>query len=126
MDNLDLVILISIIILFLVLNKTTKVNNIITPIIKKDNVISNKKTDIKEILNQNNNFYKKFITTNINDTELDKLNISKGNITRHTLMEENGGSANYNHLIVNSNISNNLVNYDNSKSTYIKLPYKIK
>jgi hypothetical protein len=128
MDNLDLVILISIIILILILNKVNKVNNVneIIPPIQKTNNIKNKKVDLKQLLNRHNNFYKKFITTKIDDVELNKLSISKGNITRHTVIGENGGSENYNHFIVDSNISNNLINHDNTNSTYRKLPYKIK
>jgi hypothetical protein len=125
MDNLDLVILISIIILILILNKVNKVNEIIPPI-QKTNNIKNKKVDLKQLLNRHNNFYKKFIKTKIDDVELNKLSISKGNITRHTVIGENGGSENYNHFIVDSNISNNLINHDNTNSTYKKLPYKIK
>lgn len=126
MDNLDLVILISIIIIILILNKVNKVNDIKTPIQKNNNVVSNNKVNLKQILNKYNNFYKKFTTTNIDNTELDKLNINKSNITRHTIIGENGGSKNYNNFIVDSKISNNLINHDNAISTYKKLPYKIK
>jgi hypothetical protein len=128
MDNLDLVILISIIILILILNKVNKVHivNESIPPIQKNNNIKNKKVDLKQLLNRHNNFYKKFITTKIDDVELNKLSISKGNITRDTVIGENGGSENYNKFIVDSNISNNLINYDNTNSTYKKLPYKIK
>lgn len=127
MDNLDLVILISIIILILILNlnKVNKVNESIPPI-QKNNNTKNKKIDLKQLLNRHNNFYKKFITSNIDDVEFNKLSISKGNITRDTVIGENGGSQNYKNFIVDSNISNNLINYDNINSTYRKLPYKIK
>lgn len=131
MDNLDLVILISIIILILILNlnlnlnKINKVNESIPPI-QKNNNTKNKKVDLKQLLNRHNNFYKKFITSNIDNVELNKLSISKGNITRDTVIGENGGSQNYKNFMVDSNISNNLINYDNINSTYRKLPYKIK
>ena len=125
MDNLDLVILISIIIIILILNKVNKVNEIKTHI-QKNNVISTNKVNLKQILNKYNNFYKKFTTNNIDNTELDKLNINKSNITRHTIIGENGGSKNYNNFIVDSKISNNLINHNNAISTYKKLPYKIK
>ena len=128
MNNLDLVILISIIILILILilNKVKKIKNIIHPIQKKNNNIQNKKINLKQILNTHNNFYKNFITTNIDDNELEKLNINKGNLSRHTIIGEQGGSKNYNNFTVSSNISNNLINYDNTNSTYKKLPYKVK
>jgi hypothetical protein len=127
MDNLDLVILISIIIIIIILNlnKVNRVNKSIPPI-QKNNNTKNKKVDLKQLLNRHNNFYKKFITANIDDVELNKLSISKGNITRDTVIGENGGSQNYKNFIVDSNISNNLINYDNINSTYRKLPYKIK
>ena len=124
MNNFDLVILISILILILILNKVNKVKKISKikiPIQKKNNIITNNKIDLKKL-----NKYNNFITTNIDDNELDKLNINKGNITRNTIIEEKGGSKNFNNFIINSNISNNLINYDNTKSTYTKLPYKIK
>ena len=128
MNNLDLVILISIIILYIIFNHET-VQKINKSIEKKQIILKNENNDkinLKNILNENKIFYKNFITTKIDDAELDKLNINKGNITRQTIIGEDGGSKRYNNFFIDSNISNNAINYESSHTTYVKMPYQIK
>ena len=106
MEIIDLFILINIIFLIIVLNNSKPIQK---PI-KLDN--QNNNNNLKNILNTNN--------------DLDKININRGSITRDTIIKEDGGSSHYKDYTVNSNISNNSINYDNKYLSYIKLPYNHK
>jgi hypothetical protein len=122
MEKINLIILIFTILLILFI-----VDNYHEKKIIKNNEKGNDKVKINNILDKNNDFYKKnFTTISISDTELNKLNISRGNITRQSIISENGGSNDYKNFIIDSNISGDKINYQKDFQTYGKLPSKIR
>lgn len=130
MYKLSLIILILIILLIINLdinnnkfknNTNTNTNDTINTIdtINTNDTIN--KVELKNINNENNNFHKLFFSSSMNDEELEKININKGSLTIHNIINEAGGSSYYNKYYIDSNISNNIVNYNNDYSTYTNL-----
>lgn len=115
----NLIILILIIILIIILDITFDQN-----VSSNNNVPNINKIDINnniiKIDKVNKNFHKKFFSSYMSDDELKKIDINKGSLTIQTIINENGGSANYNKFYIDSNISDNTINYGNNYLSYIK------
>lgn len=69
-------------------------------------------------------FYKTHFGKNLNDSEREILD--RGKITRHSIIQEQGGSKEYNKLKVPKKISSNNINFKENYLSYAKLPAKIK
>ena len=122
MEKINLIILILTILLILWIVNTNNEKKII----KNNTKNRANKITLNNILNKTNKFYKKnFTTVDISDTELNKLNIGRGNITRQSIVSENGGSNDYKNFIIDSNISDNKINYQKDFQTYGKLTSKL-
>jgi hypothetical protein len=99
------------------INISDNITNISNNIFNTSNIIN-----LKNINNNNNNFHKLFFSSYINDDEIEIIDIHKGSLTNQRIFNEQGGSSHYSKFYIDSNVSNNIINYNNNYASYVKLP----
>lgn len=100
MNNLDLIIIIGLVILFLQYNN-------------QQSLAQKQIIQVEQVVNEPEIIYK--------PTVIPKT----GTITRHTILDESGGSKHYDNVKIESNISGNIIPIQDKYKTYAKMPSKI-